>query len=228
MIEQLPLRANMLDPKGQVSSIWRGALERLTNELRNNADDLVQYAEVADIDSPDLSGYRGTHEGNLFLAYMGSLATMYQWQEAAASNTPYITPGDGGYWVAIAGRHINQEPRINTLTASRLLGSDADKGLVSVLLTDFLTGTANRLTVTATAGGGASLDVVETGIDHGGIAGLSDDDHTQYHNDARGDARYYTQAQVTSMVDAALSAQLASIVCHDGEVVTYDGEVVTL
>ncbi len=33
-------------------------------------------------------------------------------------------------------------------------------------------------------------------IDHGGTAGLGDDDHTQYHTDARGDARYYTQAQV--------------------------------
>ncbi len=27
-------------------------------------------------------------------------------------------------------------------------------------------------------------------IDHGGLAGRSDDDHTQYHTDARGDARY--------------------------------------
>lgn len=30
-------------------------------------------------------------------------------------------------------------------------------------------------------------------IDHGSIGGLADDDHTQYHNDTRGDARYYTQ-----------------------------------
>jgi len=27
-------------------------------------------------------------------------------------------------------------------------------------------------------------------LDHGALAGLSDDDHSQYHNDARGDARY--------------------------------------
>lgn len=27
-------------------------------------------------------------------------------------------------------------------------------------------------------------------IDHGGLAGLTDDDHPQYHNDTRGDARY--------------------------------------
>jgi len=32
------------------------------------------------------------------------------------------------------------------------------------------------------------------GTDHGTLAGLSDDDHTQYHNDTRGDARYHTQA----------------------------------
>jgi len=27
--------------------------------------------------------------------------------------------------------------------------------------------------------------------DHGLLSGLADDDHTQYHNDARGDARYW-------------------------------------
>ena len=37
--------------------------------------------------------------------------------------------------------------------------------------------------------------------DHGALSGLSDDDHIQYHNDARGDARYYTQAQVDGDID---------------------------
>lgn len=32
--------------------------------------------------------------------------------------------------------------------------------------------------------------------DHGGLTGLGDDDHTQYHNDARGDARYAPIAHV--------------------------------
>ena len=36
-------------------------------------------------------------------------------------------------------------------------------------------------------------------VDHGNLLGLSDDDHTQYHNDTRGDARYYTQSQVTTI-----------------------------
>jgi hypothetical protein len=34
--------------------------------------------------------------------------------------------------------------------------------------------------------------------DHGALTGLGDDDHTQYHTDARGDARYYTKSQVDS------------------------------
>jgi hypothetical protein len=34
--------------------------------------------------------------------------------------------------------------------------------------------------------------------DHGALTGLSDDDHTQYHNDTRGDARYYQKAQIDS------------------------------
>jgi hypothetical protein len=32
--------------------------------------------------------------------------------------------------------------------------------------------------------------------DHGALTGLEDDDHPHYHNDARGDARYYTKSQV--------------------------------
>lgn len=36
--------------------------------------------------------------------------------------------------------------------------------------------------------------------DHGGLTGLADDDHAQYHNDTRGDARYYTQAQITTFL----------------------------
>jgi len=39
--------------------------------------------------------------------------------------------------------------------------------------------------------------------DHGALTGLDDDDHPQYHNDARGDARYYTKPQV----DAGLAGK---------------------
>ena len=58
---------------------------------------------------------------------------------------------------------------------------------------EFLYATKFGDTSALTGGGGGS------GVtDHGALTGLADDDHTQYHNDTRGDARYYTQAQVDS------------------------------
>lgn len=47
--------------------------------------------------------------------------------------------------------------------------------------------------------------------DHGDLTGLGNDDHTQYHNNTRGDARYYTQSQVD-----ALLATKASYINVDG------------
>lgn len=38
--------------------------------------------------------------------------------------------------------------------------------------------------------------------DHGLLSGLGDDDHPQYLTDARGDARYYTQGQVDSLISS--------------------------
>ena len=43
--------------------------------------------------------------------------------------------------------------------------------------------TTKVLTIAAAGGSGGTTD-------HGGLIGLGDDDHTQYHNNARGDARY--------------------------------------
>ena len=40
-------------------------------------------------------------------------------------------------------------------------------------------------------------------VTHGSLNGLENDDHPQYHNDARGDARYYTKPQV----DAGLAGK---------------------
>ena len=66
-----------------------------------------------------------------------------------------------------------------------------------------LTGSGSSITLTVTTGGGSSGGVT----DHGLLTGLSDDDHTQYHNDARGDARYLQQANDLSDVDDAATAR---------------------
>jgi hypothetical protein len=51
-------------------------------------------------------------------------------------------------------------------------------------------------------------------LDHGASTGLADDDHTQYHNDARGDARYsplgHNHAGVYQPLDADLTAIAAT------------------
>lgn len=66
-----------------------------------------------------------------------------------------------------------------------------------------------------------SASVIQSGIDHGSISGLSDDDHTQYHNDSRantwlatkstsdlseGSNLYYTDERVDDRVNALLQA----------------------
>lgn len=38
------------------------------------------------------------------------------------------------------------------------------------------------------------------GMDHGQLIGLLDDDHIQYHTNARGDIRYYTQDQIDNII----------------------------
>jgi hypothetical protein len=44
--------------------------------------------------------------------------------------------------------------------------------------------------------GGVWVNLTSAGVtDHGALTGLLDDDHTQYHTDARGDIRYYTKAE---------------------------------
>jgi hypothetical protein len=47
-----------------------------------------------------------------------------------------------------------------------------------------------------------------TTIDHGNQLGLGDDDHTQYHNNTRGDARYYQQSELNSTTPASEGASL--------------------
>ena len=58
--------------------------------------------------------------------------------------------------------------------------------------------------------------------DHGGLTGLGDDDHAQYHNDARGDARYWplstdlaTQVELDAHISDSSAAHAASAISAD-------------
>ena len=57
-------------------------------------------------------------------------------------------------------------------------------------------------------GSGGGLGVTE----HGALAGLSHDDHTQYHTDTRGDARYPLKSLITAASDFFVGDGLASVV----------------
>lgn len=58
----------------------------------------------------------------------------------------------------------------------------------------FLNVKANETGLEFTTGSG-----VNTILDHGLLQGLSDDNHTQYHNDTRGDLRYYQKFEVDTI-----------------------------
>ena len=56
------------------------------------------------------------------------------------------------------------------------------------------------------AGGGPGGGVT----DHGALSGLADDDHPQYLTNGRGDARYYTKAEVDAATSSAATASSAA------------------
>jgi len=62
-------------------------------------------------------------------------------------------------------------------------------------------------TPTADADAATKAYVDSVGVsDHGALTGLADDDHTQYHTDARGDARYFTEAEHLNVSAGAADA----------------------
>lgn len=84
--------------------------------------------------------------------------------------------------------------------------ADRDSALARTLTSGMLA--YDKSTTTLQLYDGSSWVDVAVGTvgvtDHGALTGLSDDDHSQYHNDARGDARYYTQSQVNSSLSGYL------------------------
>lgn len=57
---------------------------------------------------------------------------------------------------------------------------------------------------------GLEFAPISTGVtDHGDLIGLNDDDHPQYHNDVRGDIRYYTQDQINT-ISGSLQSEIST------------------
>lgn len=70
--------------------------------------------------------------------------------------------------------------------------------------------------------------------DHGALTGLADDDHTQYHNDARGDARYsplghtHSTGDITGFSEAIDDRVAALLVAGANITLTYNDGANTL
>jgi hypothetical protein len=62
--------------------------------------------------------------------------------------------------------------------------------------------------------------------DHGSLTGLGDDDHSQYHNDARGDVRYYTKTAADTLLAGKVSGSGTSSGTNTGDqTITLTGDV---
>jgi len=69
------------------------------------------------------------------------------------------------------------------------------------------------------AGGQIDATMInDADVDHGNLTGLGDDDHSQYHNDTRGDARYFTEAEHINTSAGAGDAGKPIILNADGQV----------
>lgn len=132
---------------------------------------------VALADLKGADGADGTNGADAAEIELQITATHIQWRREGGSWTNLVALAD------LKGPQGDQGPEGPTAVSE-------DEGNIATLGTDGLIYVPEPSGVT----------------DHGALTGLSDDDHPQYHNDARGDARYYTKGQV----DSALGGKAAA------------------
>lgn len=76
---------------------------------------------VANIDdpSPELASLSLASDGALLVVYQSNASavdefTLYAWDDTGVADVPYVVPGDGGYWVAVAGKYVNSKMNVRT------------------------------------------------------------------------------------------------------------------
>lgn len=93
---------------------------------------------------------------------------------------------------------------------------------------------SSKITITDDTGNNEiDIDVAQVNLDHGSIGGLSDDDHSQYHNDSRADIWFATKnvsgtntGDQTSVVGITGTKAQFDTACSDGNFL-YVGDVST-
>jgi hypothetical protein len=123
---------------------------------------LTQYVSVTDVDdpAPELASRNSGTVGAFLVAYQDSEYTIYAWRAVTiTADSPYVVTGDGGSWIAVGGKYSDLDKYLDSLTASRLVATDAGKKLVSILLSAWIAGTTDEVTVTADGSGGVALSL---------------------------------------------------------------------
>ena len=147
-------------------------------------DDVLEFANLASFPATGSTGV-------IYIAL--DTNKTYRW-----SGSVYIEiAGSSAVWGAITGSLINQTDLQNALDGKA--NSSHNHNLSAINQSAATTGQVpswngtNWVPVTPDPGV----------TDHGALTGLGDDDHTQYLNDTRGDARYYTKTQIDNTLDAS-------------------------
>lgn len=123
-----------------------------------------------------------------------------------------LADDDHTQYPLIAGRSGGQSITGGTAANNELIFNSTTSGTKGTI-------TCNdplRLNTVAT-GTGTNFLIIESNVvkqknvtvgvtDHGALTGLADDDHTQYHNDSRGDTRYYPRTDHLNLSLGASSA----------------------
>lgn len=146
-----------------------------------------------------------------YSALPGSAADGATYVVLTAQGIPFINRKDSGIYRYSGGSWVYLGAVPEGYYTDNILSffddGDASKQ-AKFQLSGISTGTTRTLSWPDKNGTIACLDDI-VGGDHGGLTGLGDDDHTQYHNDARGDARY-TLLGHTGAGGAAHSAAVPS------------------
>ncbi len=124
----------------------------------------------------------------------------FTWHAApwAGDYTLEVEAEDAGGRAVAAGAPalVEQHTHVEYLTNAEHAALDADSHASG--------GATDGHVLTADGAGGAAWETLPDGpdgvTDHGLLNGLGDDDHPQYFNEARGDARYYTETEIDSFL----------------------------
>lgn len=152
--------------------------------------------------------------------YIDTLVQGLSWQEPVEDQDltdPPGTPTTGDRYIIASpatGAWTGQEEKITEWNGASWVFITPDEGFATWVKDEDLIYVYN-----GTHPAGEWIAIGSAGVtDHGNLTGLLDDDHTQYHNDTRGDARYYQQSEFLQASTGAADAGKPVALDADGNI----------